>query len=121
MSTLHDDWPINEKYGPAMELETQEEADAYFERLIQYDLERGKTRAEAEKLERTNLGYYAGYYSHETRERVERLFKCVHPVFGSIAEKGPPTFDEALQKGITLGKRQRAVLDARERIARGGE
>ncbi len=51
----------------------------------------GKTREEAEEIERANLGYWAGYYRPETRERVERLFRCAHPFFGSIAEKGPPT------------------------------
>ncbi len=38
---------------------------------------------EAEYLERMNLGYYAGYFSVETRQRVERLFRAPHPIFGS--------------------------------------
>jgi hypothetical protein len=56
-------------------------------------------RAEAERIERANLGYYAGYYSTATRERVERLFSCAHPIFGAIASAGAPTPAEALLSG----------------------
>ena len=91
---------IGKKYGPAMEITDQGEADAYFEECVKHSMDAfGKTRAEAEALERGNLGYYAGYYASETRERIERLFACSHPVFGSIAERGEPTAQEALQAG----------------------
>jgi len=69
---------IGDKYGPAMIITEQAEADAYFERCVQHGM-LFHTRIEAEKIERINLGYYAGYYNNETRERVERLFKCQHP------------------------------------------
>jgi len=101
MNPLALDTRIRDKYGPAMEITTQEEADAYFEECVDHclrcDQQEGgvKTRAEAEELERSNLGYYAGYYSHETRERVERLFRCWHPIFGAIAENGPPTAEQS--------------------------
>ncbi len=81
---------ISEKYGPAMELTEQVEADAYFEKCVVHCVTHGgKTRAEAECIERSNLGYYAGYYDDKTRARVERLFRCAHPVFGRIAQNGP--------------------------------
>jgi hypothetical protein len=78
-----------EKYGPAMEIIDQAAADEYFERLVEHLLANSevRNRAEAEQIERSNLGYYAGYYSNETRERVERLFRCGHPIFGAIAAK----------------------------------
>lgn len=105
---------INEKYGPAMNIETQDEADAYFLKLVEHTMEmwkhRGesaKTRHEAEALERNNLGYYAGYYGDETRERVERLFKTEHPIFGSIAKNGPPDPDAVLRRGILMGQQAR--------------
>lgn len=95
---------IGEAYGPAMEITEQSEADAYFEKLVAESMAEGKSRTESEAIQRSNLGYYAGYYSHETRERVERLFKCAHPVFGSIATKGPPTPQEAFKKGVEWGQ-----------------
>lgn len=99
-----------ERYDPAMEIETQEDADVYFDRLIEHHLRTSPeplSREKAEEIERSNLGYHAGYYSHETRERVERLFRCAHPIFGSIAENGPPTMEEAFRAGITMGEKLR--------------
>jgi hypothetical protein len=95
---------VGEKYGPAMEMTDQSTADAYFEELVTHSMRFGKTRKEAESLERSNLGYYAGYYSSETRARVERLFRCAHPVFGSIETNGQPTVDEAFAAGLNRSK-----------------
>lgn len=100
---------IGEKYGYAMSVTDQAEADAYFEACVQHTMSFGKSREEAEKIERSNIGYYGGYYDHETMARTQRLFRCAHPVFGAIAEKGPPTPDEALNAGL------RAGYDARRR------
>jgi hypothetical protein len=99
---------IGAKYGPAMEIAEQAEADAYFERcvlhtLLYWDGEGPVTREKAEALERTNLGYYAGYYGTETRARVERLFKCAHPYFGTIAENGTPSPETAFNIGAAIG------------------
>lgn len=99
---------LGEKYDPAMKIIKQSEADAYFKECVRHNLawHRRKglavSRAEVEKIERSNLGYYAGYYNSETRERVERLFKCSHPVFGSVAKNGVPTVREALAAGALL-------------------
>lgn len=97
-----------EKYKPAMEVADQADADKYFEELVRHNLSFGETtREEAERIERHNLGYFAGYYDSETRERVERLFKCEHPVFGKIAENGAPTTEEALLAGMKEGLKAR--------------
>jgi hypothetical protein len=69
---------IGEKYGPAMEITDQAEADRYFERCVEHMMRHGHDRNEAERIERGNLGYFAGYYGDETRARVERLFRCAH-------------------------------------------
>ena len=95
---------MGEKYGPAMKITDQAEADAYFEECVQHQLGFGEsTREEAEHIERSNLGYVAGYGDNETRARVERLFKCAHPIFGAIAQYDPPTPEEALEIGKRLG------------------
>ena len=97
---------IGEKYSPAMEIKDQAAADDYFAELVLHNMSVSEnTRPEAEKIERSNLGYFAGYYDHETRERVERLFKCDHPVFGSISQKGPPTPEESFAAGYTMGQK----------------
>lgn len=88
-----------DKYHPAMKITEQAEADAYFEKCVHHTMSFGKTRADAESTERSNLGYFAGYYNGEIRRRVERLFRCAHPVFGSIATNGAPTADEAFAAG----------------------
>ncbi len=90
---------IGDKYGPAMEITEQAEADTYLEECIQHAMTFGLHLDEAEDQERANLGYYAGYYDTGTRARVERLFRCKHPVFGSILDNGAPTAEEALEAG----------------------
>lgn len=90
---------IRDKYAPAMEITDPEEAASYFEECVQHQMSFGTDRVEAEKIERVNLGYYAGYYDHETRERVERLFDCAHPVFGKAADH-KPTVEQAFAAGL---------------------
>lgn len=108
MKALPEKMTIGEKYDPAMKITDQAEADAYFQICVDHSMTyHRKTREEAEALERTNLGYYAGYGSSETRERVERLFRCSHPVFGSIAKVGAPTTEEALAMGRAMGASKR--------------
>lgn len=97
-----------EKYSRAMGIETQAEANREFERLVQSTMRNlGKTREEAERIERTSLGYYAGYYSVEVQARVERLFGAVHPVFGATTNPHQLTPEEVLRIGMQVGTRRR--------------
>jgi hypothetical protein len=95
-----------ETLGPAMDITDQADADQYKEAMIQFGMKQDPSvsRERAESVCNQNLGYYAGYYSHDVRERVERLFKCSHPIFGSIKENGAPTDGEALMAGIKAAK-----------------
>jgi hypothetical protein len=103
---------IGDKYGPAMKIADQAEADRYFEKCVQHNLSFGEhDRTKAESVERSNLGYYAGYYDHETRERVERLFRCAHPVFGKISAH-VPTQEEAFAAGVKAGKAAKEAVVA---------
>ena len=71
---------IGEAYGPAMEIQTQAEADEYFEALVKFSMKKfNNSRIEAEANERANLGYYAGHCDAETRSRVQELFKWGRP------------------------------------------
>jgi hypothetical protein len=95
-----DDATNGQTLGPAMEITEQAEADAYFETLVQHGmrLDPSLGRELAVKNLRGSLGYWAGYYGHETRLRVERLFRCTHPVFGS-AENGLVDPKDAFEAG----------------------
>ena len=113
---------IGEKYGPAMEITEQVEADAYFEECVEHaqGFPEVASRAEAEQVERANLGYYAGYYSEETRVRVERLFRCAHPIFGAIATTGAPTAEEAFAAGLGVTSDPPTPASTAEREAESG-
>ena len=76
---------LGQKYGPSMEVETEEEASKYLEKCIKHTMmysDKPLTYDEAHKLEMSNIGYYSGYYSYEEAERVRNLYKTRHPVFG---------------------------------------
>lgn len=87
----------------AMRVETQAEADACFEELIVEKLKEIPDREKAEEAVRFGLGYFAGYFSRETRLRVERLFRCEHPVLGRAAD-GVPDPDEIFRIGMRLAE-----------------
>jgi len=99
-----------EAMEPAMEITDQADADQYLAAYVAYIEEglkenpRDSTLRSMTPLEmaKENLGYYAGYYSNETRTRVEKLFKTKHPIFGSIATEGAVSADEAFIKGLAV-------------------
>lgn len=98
---LPDRLTIGECYGPAMSIKTREEAKSYFDRLVERHIRvTGNDRAKAEIIERSNLGYYAGYYDRETMTRVNDLFDTQHPIFG----KEPPSPERALQAGMDAAR-----------------
>lgn len=95
---------IGDKYGYAMEITDEKEAAEYFEKCVRHNLSFGECeRPRAEEVERANLGYYAGYYDNETRQRVERLFNCSHPIFGKATE-APVDPGKALLTGMAIGE-----------------
>lgn len=92
-----------ETLGPAMDMTDPEEAKAFKAAYVSWMVRtQDIDEEEATDLVNQNLGYYAGYYDHETRLRVEELFECSHPVFGS-AEDGPPDSAAAFAAGKLLG------------------
>lgn len=88
----------------AMEIKDKDDAIQYLNEYIKYiqdDIDKDPSRVNdnAEKIAKSNLGYFAGYYSNEVRERVEKLFCCSHPFFGSIKDNGIPTNEQAFEMG----------------------
>jgi hypothetical protein len=106
---------IGEKYEPAMEVTIQGEADEYFAPCVNQPMSYGADRAEAERDERINLGYFAGYYDTVMRERIERLFVWAHSVFGTIEHYDAPSAAEALLAGAVSAKSE---LDVAAKLAR---
>ncbi len=111
-------------YGPAMEIEDQAEANAWFEQIVQFimdDRTDNCDRAKAEDIARQNLGYFSGYYGIETQRRVERLFGACHPIFGPTQGGRNLTPKQACELGgkMAEGKLDEALseLDARPRLS----
>lgn len=97
----------SELYERAIKATTQEQADECLDELVKLATCAPNSPAPpiAMKIVRSNLGYFAGYHGAECRERVERLYRCEHPVFGPIARVGSPTTWEAFQLGLLNAKR----------------
>jgi hypothetical protein len=97
-----------ETLGPAMKITEQEDADQYLKAYTAHiqtimDRETEPNPNPAEQVAKTNLGYYSGYYDNETMIRVQRLFRCSHPIFGSASE-GVPSAEEAFAMGVKAGE-----------------
>lgn len=90
---------VRELYDHAMMVERPRDAQRIFSSLVMATMQEA-TCSQAEAVDRVkqNLGYLAGYHSHDTRRRVETLFRCVHPYLGP-AEKTPPTPEECFEAG----------------------
>jgi hypothetical protein len=94
---------LREKYEPAMYITEPDLAAHYFAECVQHNMAHsGNSRTQAEYIERANLGYWAGYYSRETRLRVEQLFACQHPILGKATDKEWSS-TELVDKGIEVG------------------
>lgn len=99
---------------PAMGITDGEDATQYLRAYVAF-IERALVHAPrtdgmtAEQIAKVNLGYFAGYYDRETRERVERLFDCSHPIFGR-ARDGTPSPEQALAAGLGPRQEERRVI-----------
>lgn len=92
-----------EKYGPAMEVQNQEDAQEYLNKCVEHSMRVYNLSLEdATRIEKANIGYFAGYCSPEIRLRVEELFNCIHPILGSAKKQLTP--DEVLAIGIKNGQ-----------------
>ena len=82
---MNEELTIGEKYGPIWKITTVEQARAYLEECIAHTMSRNPqmTREEAERIERQNIGFYAGHGDIESARRVMVLFDVCHP-FGVL-------------------------------------
>ena len=108
---LRDEGTYGSIYGPAMDVQTEEEAKAYFAALVRRHIRlTGDSDEEATRVERINVGYYAGYYDADTRQRVYSLYGFGHPFFGRMeaspdqllnAGKAYATLSQASDEGVS--------------------
>src|SRR6185503_5793688 len=91
-----------EIYNPAMDVQTEQEAADYLAAVVAHHQKyfAQSDRAKAERIVLANIGYWSGYCSDETAQRVLRLYKTEHPVFG----RRRPTAEEAFAAGVTMAK-----------------
>ena len=105
---------LGELLEPAMKITSKKDAEQYLNEyvlFIEKDLiAKGKEEDAKEKalmMAKDNIGYFAGYYSEDVRRRIEDLFECKHPIFGSIKENGIPTAKEAFALGEEWAKKSK--------------
>ena len=96
-------------YEPAMRITEPKEAMRFLEELcVVLASEYGLSPENALATARSNLGYYAGYFPHEVRVRVERLFDAPHPLLGT-ALNGPISMEAAFAIGQLHGLRDQSA------------
>ena len=101
-SSQEGDKPMTYKqqFEAAMKCETLEEAKHWLtEEILRYGCEYGQSVDEAKVVILANLGYMAGYYDHETAQKVHKLFGAVHPVFGCADYHNQVTPEQAFAAG----------------------
>lgn len=94
-----------ETLGPAIHFAVtgeKEKAQEWFNLLVQDLMLRGEkeyTIEEAERITRSNIGYFAGYYGESERRAVAEVYGAMHPIFGNDFS---PTGSKALEAGKRL-------------------
>ena len=58
---------------------------------------------EAERIAKSNLGYFAGYCNKETIDIIYETYQCSHPIFGDKPYDVSP--QEAFEKGMERASR----------------
>lgn len=83
-------------------VKTEAEADALVDKLIEEAWQTDPKRPPHEFTEAVleNIGYMTGYMDAESAERILRLFRTVHPIFGATR----PTAEQALEAGMRWGR-----------------
>ena len=99
---------FGEVFNKALELakENKNEAQEFFKQYIQFILEdndKVNTIEEAERIAKSNFGYFAGYYTQEVCDIIYETYQCSHPIFGDKPFSVSP--EEAYQKGLELGRK----------------
>ena len=83
--------------------ENKEEAQEFFKEYIHYiSKENGCSLEEAERIAKSNFGYFAGYYDQEVCDIIYSTFECAHPIFGN--KPFSISAEDAYKKGLEIGR-----------------
>lgn len=86
----------------------KEEAQNFFKAYVEYILEdndKVNTIEEAERITKSNLGYFAGYYNQEVCDIIYETYQCSHPIFGD--KPFSVSAEDAYKKGIELKEKEK--------------
>ena len=101
---------FHEIFEQALKITSKEDARQYitaYSKWIHSKYHDRTPKKEPIEIAKESFGYWAGYYSNDVRRKVEDLFECEHPYFGSIAKNGPPTAEQAFKLGMEIGERMK--------------
>ena len=96
---------FGEVFNLALKLakENKTEAIEWFKEYVKCIMqESGVNWDEAVSVAKSNLGYFAGYYSQDVCDIIYETYQCSHPIFGDKPFSVSP--EEAFNKGLELGK-----------------
>ena len=88
-------------------IKDEEEAEEYFEALVQEAMTHDLTREQAVERIRGNLGYLMGYAPNKIDCAMWERVGCSHPIFGSMADGVQLSTEEILAKGMEAGRKAR--------------
>lgn len=87
--------------GLQLAKENKKEAQEFFKQYIQFILEDNDevhTIEEAERIAKSNFGYFAGYYNSNVCDLIYKTYQCSHPIFGD--KPFDVSSEEAYKKGL---------------------
>ncbi len=89
--------------GLRLARENKEEAQEFFKEYINYiSKENGCSLEEAERIAKSNFGYFAGYYNQEVCDIIYKTYQCSHPIFGD--KPFSVSAEDAYKKGLEIGR-----------------
>ena len=98
---------MEEIFNTALDIAKTADSDrcqAFLTSYIKYIMSENNCNiAEAERIAKSNLGYFAGYYSSEVYETINKAYGAVHPVFGCNPFDLSP--EEVYRKGLEAGRK----------------
>ena len=99
---------FGEIFNKALKLakENKNEAQVYFTEYVKHILnanDKVNTIEEAERIAKSNFGYFAGYYDQKVCDIIYETYQCSHPIFGDKPFDVSP--EEAFKKGLEAGKK----------------
>ena len=87
--------------------EDKSEAQLWFKNYIDWiyqDNPKVNSIKEAERIAKSNLGYYAGYFNAEVCNIIYKTYDCCHPIFGN------EPFNVSPKEAFELGEKHVANL-----------